>query len=84
MEFSNPEREVAAYSLDEVIAVLEQAESAAREGYWSVGFVTYDAAPAFNRACGSVCFVNDSKCPHSLGRPEWMPLRTPSPRGSRR
>ena len=50
MEFSNPEREVAAYSLDEVIAVLEQAESAAREGYWSVGFVTYDAAPAFNRA----------------------------------
>jgi para-aminobenzoate synthetase/4-amino-4-deoxychorismate lyase len=50
MEFSNPEREVAAYSLDEVVAVLEQAESAAREGYWSVGFVTYDAAPAFNRA----------------------------------
>ena len=50
MEFSNPEREVAAYSLDEVVGVLEQAELAAREGYWSVGFVTYDAAPAFNRS----------------------------------
>ena len=48
MEFSNPEHEVAAYSLDEVVGVLEQAELAAREGFWSVGFVTYDAAPAFN------------------------------------
>lgn len=50
MEFSNPEREVAAYSLDEVVGVLEQAELAALEGYWSVGFVAYDAAPAFNRS----------------------------------
>ncbi|MGB5431903.1 MAG: chorismate-binding protein [Acidimicrobiia bacterium] len=50
MEFSNAEREVAAYGLDEVPGVLEQAELAAREGYWSVGFVTYDAAPALNRS----------------------------------
>lgn len=50
IEFSNPESEVAAYSLDEVVGALEQAEEAAREGYWSVGFVTYDAAPAFNRS----------------------------------
>jgi para-aminobenzoate synthetase/4-amino-4-deoxychorismate lyase len=48
MEFSNPESEVAAYGLDEVVGVLEQAEMAARDGLWSVGFVTYDAAPAFN------------------------------------
>ena len=50
MEFSNPDREVAAYSVDEVAGALEQAEKATREGYWSVGFVTYDAAPAFNRS----------------------------------
>ena len=48
MEFSNPEREVAAYHLDEVVDVLDQAERAAREGYWAVGFVGYDAARAFN------------------------------------
>jgi para-aminobenzoate synthetase/4-amino-4-deoxychorismate lyase len=50
MEFSNPEREVAAYRLDEVVGVLEQAERAARDGFWSVGFITYDAVPAFNRS----------------------------------
>jgi len=48
LEFSNPEREVAAYRIDEVVEVLAQAEQAAREGSWAVGFVTYDAAPAFN------------------------------------
>ncbi|MGB9357013.1 MAG: chorismate-binding protein [Acidimicrobiia bacterium] len=49
LEFRNPEREVAAYRIDEVVGVLEQAERAAREGFWAVGFVTYDAAPAFDR-----------------------------------
>jgi para-aminobenzoate synthetase / 4-amino-4-deoxychorismate lyase len=48
LEFSNPEREFAAFRIDEVIGVLEQAEAAARRGLWSVGFVAYDAAPAFD------------------------------------
>lgn len=50
MEFSNPEREFAAYRIDEVVGVLEGAEAAARAGRWSVGFVAYDAAAAFNPA----------------------------------
>lgn len=48
LEFSNPERELAAYGIDEVVGVLEQAERAAKDGYWAVGFVAYDAAPALN------------------------------------
>ena len=32
MEFSNPETELAAYRIDEVVGVLEQAEKAAKEG----------------------------------------------------
>ena len=48
MEFSNPEGEVVAYQLDEVVDVLDEAERAAREGYWAVGFVGYDAARAIN------------------------------------
>ncbi len=48
LEFSNPEREFSAFRIDEVVGVVEQAEAAAREGSWSVGFVSYDAAPAFN------------------------------------
>jgi para-aminobenzoate synthetase/4-amino-4-deoxychorismate lyase len=48
LEFSNPERELAAYRIDEVIRILEEAEAAARRGLWSVGFVAYDAAPAFD------------------------------------
>lgn len=50
MEFSDPEREVAAYRMNEVIGVLEQAELAARDGLWPVGYVTYDAIPAFNQS----------------------------------
>lgn len=49
-EFSNPERVVAAYDLGEVLDVIGQAEAAAREGLWSVGFVAYEAAPAFDPA----------------------------------
>lgn len=48
LEFRDPEREVAAYRIDEVVGVLEEAERAAKDGFWAVGFVAYDAAPAFN------------------------------------
>lgn len=61
MEFSNPERELAAYRLDEVEGVLEQAESAAKHGYWAVGFIAYDAAPAFNS--GQTVRIRDAHDP---------------------
>lgn len=34
--------------LEDVVSILEQAEAAARDGYWVAGFVSYEAAPAFN------------------------------------
>src|SRR4051812_41865152 len=39
---------VRADSLVEVIPALEAAERAARAGQWAVGFVSYEAAPAFD------------------------------------
>lgn len=40
--------ELAAHRLDDVVDVLEAAQSHARQGGWAVGFVAYDAAPAFD------------------------------------
>ena len=48
MEFSDPKRVIAAYDVGKVMAVLEEAEAAARGGLWAVGFVAYEAAPAFD------------------------------------
>jgi len=48
MEFSDPDRIVEAYQIGDVLDVVRQAEAATREGLWSVGFVSYEAAPAFD------------------------------------
>lgn len=40
--------ELAAYSLDEVVPVLQAVQGAAADGYWAAGFVEYEAAPAFD------------------------------------
>src|SRR5665811_1152600 len=48
MEFSAPTRVIPAYDVGQVMAVLEEAEAAARGGLWAVGFVAYEAAPAFD------------------------------------
>jgi len=48
MEFSDPDRVVEAYQIGDVVDVVRQAEAATREGFWSVGFVAYEAAPAFD------------------------------------
>jgi para-aminobenzoate synthetase/4-amino-4-deoxychorismate lyase len=39
-----------AEDIDEVIGVLEQAAAASAEGYWVAGYVSYDAASAFDPA----------------------------------
>lgn len=48
MEFSAPDRIVEAHRIEDVLEVVRQAEEATREGLWSVGFVAYEAAPAFD------------------------------------
>jgi para-aminobenzoate synthetase/4-amino-4-deoxychorismate lyase len=48
MEFSDPESVVEAHQIGDVLDVVRQAEAATSEGLWSVGFVTYEAAPAFD------------------------------------
>ena len=48
MEFCDPERVVVAYQIGDVLDVVRKAEAATREGLWSVGFVAYEAAPAFD------------------------------------
>jgi para-aminobenzoate synthetase/4-amino-4-deoxychorismate lyase len=48
--FTNPVEIVAAHSHEEVRPALRRLERAAAEGFYSVGFVAYEAAPAFDRA----------------------------------
>ncbi|HWE41907.1 MAG TPA: aminodeoxychorismate synthase component I, partial [Gemmatimonadaceae bacterium] len=48
--FRDPLRVLVAERVDEVAAVLDEAERAARAGYHAVGFVAYEAAPAFDPA----------------------------------
>ncbi|NND03435.1 MAG: aminodeoxychorismate synthase component I [Acidimicrobiia bacterium] len=42
--------EFSAMHLDDVRAVIQAAEGAASEGYWAAGYVSYEAAPAFDDA----------------------------------
>jgi para-aminobenzoate synthetase/4-amino-4-deoxychorismate lyase len=48
--FESPLHELRADALSEVIPVLDEAERLARTGLWVVGYVSYDAAPAFDAA----------------------------------
>jgi para-aminobenzoate synthetase/4-amino-4-deoxychorismate lyase len=46
--FADPEQVLSAESFDEVLSVMAQAEAAAQSGSWVVGYVSYQAAPAFD------------------------------------
>lgn len=46
--FEEPTAVLEARRVEEVVGTLEAAESAARRGLWAVGFVAYEAAPAFD------------------------------------
>ena len=48
--FAAPLQTLVAHTLDEVGAVLQQVEQHARAGRWCVGYVRYEAAPAFDPA----------------------------------
>ncbi|MDJ0665473.1 MAG: aminodeoxychorismate synthase component I [Acidimicrobiia bacterium] len=47
--FSEQVGEIAAHSLAEAVHAIDAVEAATRDGLWAVGFVGYDAAPAFDR-----------------------------------
>ena len=48
--FAHPHRMLVAHAMDEVAGVIAQAERAARDEHWVVGFVAYEAAAAFDPA----------------------------------
>ena len=50
LRFANPHRVLIAHKLDEVAAVLRETESECIRGRHAVGFISYEAAPAFDDA----------------------------------
>ena len=49
-ELSVRRAELVAFSVEEVIPVIEAVQAASAEGYWCAGFVSYEASPAFDEA----------------------------------
>jgi para-aminobenzoate synthetase / 4-amino-4-deoxychorismate lyase len=50
VEFGAPLEVLAAYTLDEVVPVLQAVQERAAQGLWCVGYVRYEASPAFDAA----------------------------------
>ncbi len=48
--FHSPERTLEAHSIEEVEGLLSEAWREARSGKWLAGFISYEAAPAFDKA----------------------------------
>ena len=53
LSFTNPLETIVAWDLDEVLPAMQRVEAAAASGLWAVGFVSYDAGPAFDPAIES-------------------------------
>ena len=50
LSFDHPRETLEAWSVDEVLDVIDRAEQAASDGAWVVGLVSFDAGPAFDSA----------------------------------
>lgn len=50
LEFTNPVGVLTAYHLRDVLPTLREVEAATGRGWWAAGFLTYEAAPAFDAA----------------------------------
>src|SRR4051794_41096859 len=50
MYFFDPVRVIMARTVEEVVPALETVQKAVDEGLWAVGFLSYEAAPAFDPA----------------------------------
>lgn len=55
IRFERPVHILATRSLSEVRTILRQVEEATQKGLWAVGFVAYEAAPAFDPALQTHC-----------------------------
>ena len=53
LSFEDPVESVIAWDLDSVLPAMRRVEAAATNGLWAVGFVSYDAGPAFDQAVAS-------------------------------
>ncbi|MGG3282939.1 aminodeoxychorismate synthase component I [Paenibacillus solani] len=56
IQLSKPIKIVQTYSLDNVVSLIDIVEEASNKGYYCAGFISYDAAPAFD----SYCLVQNS------------------------
>lgn len=50
LAFGEPDQVLVAHAVHEVAAVLAQVDALSRQGHWCVGYVRYEAAPAFDAA----------------------------------
>lgn len=48
--FRNPQEIIAASTIDEVLHALQKVQDAVKNGYYAAGYLSYEAAPAFNRS----------------------------------
>lgn len=53
LSFTDPVDTIVAWELDAVLPAMERVEAATLDGLWAVGFVSYDAGPAFDPAVAS-------------------------------
>ena len=53
LSFTDPVDTIVAWTLDDVLPAMERVDAAASDGLWAVGFVSYDAGPAFDPAIAS-------------------------------
>ena len=78
--FANAVDWIAATSVSDVVPALRAADQAVRAGYWVAGFLTYEAAAAFDRAFS---VVGDTGLPLAgfgvFGQPSPPPRWPPAP-----
>ncbi len=54
LAFEHPLRTLEARTLDEVLPLLEQCEEATKAGHWAVGYISYEAAAAFDSSLETI------------------------------
>ncbi len=59
VRYEYPEKILYAYSLNEVLPVLYEAEKLSQQGYHCIGFVSYEASPAFDNKIQAHAYSKD-------------------------
>lgn len=79
--FGAPRRTLQAQGLAQVMSVLDAVQEAAREGQWCVGWVRYEAAPAFDPAFSGAVHAPTPGVPLAWFAVHDAPAHTGSPHG---